>query len=151
MKRMMKMMAVSIVLSGVFSTTSVFALAGGAPELHGIPGKEFGEAVSTLAKSEPGDVAEHVAEGQEIMSNEGMPATHEMTGKEFGEAVSTLAKSEPGAVAAHIADAKGPEMMEEAKTGGVPAAHGLTGKEFGKAVSTLAKSGPCMVAQHVSE
>lgn len=99
---MMRMMAVSLVISTVFCTTSVFALAGGAPELHGIPGKEFGDAVSTLAKSEPGAVAEHVAEDPETSNGEGMPAMHGMTGAEFGKAVSTLAKSGPGMVAQHV-------------------------------------------------
>lgn len=109
MKRMMKMMAVSIVLSGIFCTASVFALAGGAPELHGIPGKEFGEAVSTLAKSEPGAVAAHIADakGPEMMEEAktgGVPAAHGLTGKEFGKAVSTLAKSGPGMVAQHVSE-----------------------------------------------
>jgi hypothetical protein len=37
------------------------AKTGGVPAAHGLTGKEFGKAVSTLAKSGPGMVAQHVS------------------------------------------------------------------------------------------
>ncbi|MEJ2244233.1 MAG: hypothetical protein P8X87_06890 [Candidatus Bathyarchaeota archaeon] len=68
---------------------------GGIPLLHGLSGKDFGAAVSELAKT-PGAIAAHVSGG-------GMPAAHGVDGATFGGLVSGLAKSEPGAVAEHIA------------------------------------------------
>lgn len=77
----------------------------GMPELHGLTGREFGQAVSALARSAPGAVAAHVAGGaseEEPEGRSGMPALHGLDGKDFGAAVSALARTTPGAVAMHV-------------------------------------------------
>ena len=113
----------------VFSLSSLLAAAG-IPEEHGLAGKDFGQGVAGLARSEPGAVADHVAgnkapeleegppveeppvdelpieeppeEEPPVEEPHGMPALHGMTGREFGQAVRELAHSAPGAVAAHV-------------------------------------------------
>jgi hypothetical protein len=160
----------------VLLAMSAFAMANGVPGLHELSGKDFGAAVSGLAKVDPAALADHVskapemevadaemAEAEEEDEEEemggGMPAAHDLTGQKFGEAVSALAKSAPGAVAEHVAAMKGDvesededEEEEEAEEmgGGMPAAHGLTGAEFGAEVSNLAQSAPGAVAEHVA-
>ncbi len=149
-------------LMSALTITSVFAEKGGMPDAHGVDGKTFGAAVSGLAQSEPGAVAEHVSEGKAGgSSNEsnsqsnsgGMPAAHGVDGKTFGAAVSDLAQSEPGAVAEHVSGGKAGGSSNESNlqsnSGGMPAAHGVDGKTFGAAVSGLAKSEPGAVAEHV--
>jgi hypothetical protein len=126
--------------------------AGGVPAAHDSEGQDFGDMVSELAKTEPGAIADHVAECD---AGGGMPAVHCVSGKEFGELVSGMAKTEPGAVAAHVADCAGecdtaedavPDCVPE---GGMPSMHGLTGNEFGQAAAGLAQSGPGAVAAHI--
>lgn len=59
MKRLAMFCATAIL---AFSVMVLPALAapGGMPAAHGVDGKTFGKAVSTLAKSCPGAVADHV-------------------------------------------------------------------------------------------
>lgn len=71
----------------------------GAPGDHGVDGRQFGELVADLARSEPGAVADHVSEGSNAG---GAPAAHELSGADFGAAVAALAKSGPQAVANHV-------------------------------------------------
>ncbi|MHB1454764.1 MAG: hypothetical protein ACYCYM_12540 [Saccharofermentanales bacterium] len=159
----------------IFSISASISAAG-MPAAHELPGREFGQAVSELAKSEPGAVADHVLamleeeppveepleEEEPPVEVHGMPALHGLTGREFGKAVSELARSMPGAVAAHVRaihEEEPPEeepieeeLLEEdppVEMRGMPALHGLTGREFGKAVSELARSMPGAVAAHV--
>lgn len=98
MKKFALVFIVAIALA-VFSFGSVSADAGGAPGAHGVDGKTFGAAVSSLAQSAPGAVAAHVSNSGG--NGGGMPAAHGVDGKTFGAAVSGLAQSAPGAVAAH--------------------------------------------------
>lgn len=60
MKKLIAGMALSagLVLSGA---TIASAAPGGAPALHGVDGRTFGFAVSSLAKMYPGAVADHVS------------------------------------------------------------------------------------------
>jgi len=102
----MKKTAMVLVL--VLALTTVFASAAladnpgnGVPAAHGVDGKTFGQAVSGLAKSYPGAVADHVSSGRGDSMAGGMPAAHGVDGKTFGAAVSGLAKSYPGAVGDH--------------------------------------------------
>ena len=81
--------------------TPALAIPGGTPAAHGVDGRTFGGLVSTLAQSEPGAVAEHVA-GCTANTGGGMPALHGLPGAEFGQGVKALATSAPGAVAAHV-------------------------------------------------
>ena len=78
----------------------------GMPAAHGVDGKTFGWVVSSLAKSSPGALAEHVsggkAGGESGYSGGGMPAAHGVDGKTFGYVVSNLARLYPGAVAEHV-------------------------------------------------
>ncbi|MHB8961827.1 MAG: hypothetical protein ACYC5K_01570 [Saccharofermentanales bacterium] len=90
----------------------------GMPALHGLTGREFGKAVSELARSEPGAVAAHIRAlreeteeepDPEVLTEEeppvvvrGMPALHDLSGRAFGQAVSILARSAHGAVAEHV-------------------------------------------------
>lgn len=126
--------------------------AGGVPAAHDSEGQDFGDMVSELAKTEPGAIADHVAESD---AGGGMPAAHCVSGKVFGELVSGLAKTEPGAVAAHVAECADECGTAEAAVvdcvpeGGMPAMHELPGKEFGTAASALAQSGPGAVAAHI--
>lgn len=139
MKRTLLLITMAFVF--VFSLSATISAAG-MPAAHELPGNEFGQAVSELAKSEPGAVADHLAAVHEVIAEEeppievppedlppeeqppeephGMPALHGLTGREFGQAVSELARSEPGAVAAHVRAHKedaeeepDPEMLNE--------------------------------------
>ncbi len=80
--------------------TPALAVPGGMPAAHGVDGRTFGCLVSTLAQSEPGAVAEHVAGC--TANTGGMPALHGLSGPEFGQDAKALATSAPGAVAAHV-------------------------------------------------
>ena len=86
---------VSVVFSG-----QAMAAKGGAPALHGVDGKTWGMAVSGLAQSEPGALAEHTSGGK----SGGAPGLHGLSGSEWGAAVSGLAQSQPGAVADHVSN-----------------------------------------------
>ena len=97
----MKKLSVSLVLTlvlAVLVANVAFAAPGGAPDAHGVDGRTFGGAVSGLAQSEPGALAEHTSGG---MAG-GMPDAHGVDGRTFGAAVSGLAQSAPGAVAGHV-------------------------------------------------
>jgi hypothetical protein len=99
----MKKFTISIILAAfvaVFAFGSAFAGTGGAPAAHGVDGKTFGAAVSGLAQSAPGAVAEHVSSSGG--NGGGAPALHGVDGRTFGYLVSNLAQSAPGAVAAHV-------------------------------------------------
>lgn len=87
----------SLVLGTVLALSISMVSFAGAPDNHGVDGREFGGMVSELAKSGPGAVAEHVSE-----NSGGAPAKHGLSGMEFGEAVSGLAQTYPGAVADHV-------------------------------------------------
>ena len=82
----------------VISSTALSSVEPAVPGGHGVDGKTFGSLVSSLAKSAPGAVADHVTGGKAG----GMPAAHGVGGKTFGGVVSDLAQSAPGAVAAHL-------------------------------------------------
>ena len=147
---------VAVVLAAILVFGTVLAAEGGLPWAHGLSGREFGQAVSDLAKSEPGAVADHVRQNKDGDKGGGMPALHGMTGREFGQAVSELAKSEPGAVADHVRQNKDGDKDKDKdkdkdgdKGGGMPKAHDMSGREFGDAVSDLAHSEPGAVAEHV--
>lgn len=154
----------AVVLAAILVFGTVLAAEGGVPWAHGLSGREFGQAVSELAQSEPGAVAEHIQANKDGDKGGGMPAAHGMSGREFGAAVSELAKSEPGAVADHVRQNKDGDKDKDKdgdkdkdkdkdkdgdKGGGVPKAHEMSGREFGDAVSDLAHSEPGAVAEHV--
>jgi hypothetical protein len=100
MKKTLLVLSLSTALVLAFATVAL-ADAGGKPAAHGAEdGKAFGGLVSSLAKSGPGAVADHVSNAG---GGGGMPAAHGAEdGKAFGGLVSELAKSYPGAVADHI-------------------------------------------------
>jgi hypothetical protein len=99
MKKMMLVFVLVLALAiGIMSPVS--AAAGGAPGAHGVDGKTFGAAVSGLAQSAPGAVADHVSNGGG--NGGGMPAAHGVDGRTFGAVVSALAQSAPGALASHV-------------------------------------------------
>jgi hypothetical protein len=81
--------------------SSVAFAAGGMPAAHGVDGKTFGAAVSGLAQTDPGALADHVSSLSATGSG-GMPAAHGVDGKTFGAVVSWLAQADPGALAAHV-------------------------------------------------
>ena len=84
----------------VIALLCTFALvAGGMPAAHGVSGRDFGAAVSGLAKTYPGAIAEHVT-GCVMVG--GLPAAHGVDGRTFGGLVSGLAKTDPAALVAHI-------------------------------------------------
>ena len=85
--------AIAIMFSG-----QAMADPGGQPAAHGLEGKDFGQATSGLAQSEPGAVKDHKGAGS---AGGGKPAAHWLEGKDFGQATSGLAQSEPGAVKNH--------------------------------------------------
>jgi len=96
----MKKLSVSLVMTFVLAimlASVAFAAPGGTPAAHGVDGQTFGAAVSGLAQSAPGALAEHTSGG---MAG-GMPDAHGVDGQTFGWAVSNLAQSAPGAVGAH--------------------------------------------------
>jgi hypothetical protein len=82
----------ALMISGV-----ALAAPGGNPGAHGVDGQTFGAAVSDLAQSSPGALAEHASGG----NAGGMPDAHGVDGQTFGAAVSGLAQSAPGAVGGH--------------------------------------------------
>jgi hypothetical protein len=96
----MKKLTVSLVLTLVMAVmvANVAFASGGAPAAHGASGREFGAAVSALAQSAPGALAEHTSGG----AAGGAPAAHGVDGRTFGYLVSMMAQSAPGAVAAHV-------------------------------------------------
>jgi hypothetical protein len=95
-----KMLGVGIaLLLATIQVAPALAAQGGTPGAHGLTGREFGAAVSALATSAPGAVADHVSNGS---SGGGVPAAHGMSGRDFGAAVSALAQSAPAAVAEHV-------------------------------------------------
>ena len=51
----------ALVIALAIGIPAAFAEKGGMPAAHGLPGAEFGAAVSELAQSGPGAVAEHVS------------------------------------------------------------------------------------------
>jgi hypothetical protein len=107
MEARMKKVTVSFVMAALLVMAVVgSAFAEGAPQKHGVDGKTFGAAVSGLAQSGPGAVADHVSGGKsggnDSSNAGGAPAVHGIDGKTFGAAVSGLAQSAPGAVAAHV-------------------------------------------------
>jgi hypothetical protein len=93
--------SLSLALTVPLATTAL-AAPGGMPAAHGLSGEEFGAAVSELAQSYPGAVADHVSGRDGMSMAGGMPAAHGLSGEEFGAAVSELAQSYPGAVADHV-------------------------------------------------
>jgi hypothetical protein len=99
----MKKVSMSVVLAVMLAVMvfgSALAAPGGTPGAHGMSGKDFGAAVSGLAQSAPGAIAEHVSNSGG--NGGGMPAAHGVSGKDFGAAVSGLAQSAPGAIAEHV-------------------------------------------------
>jgi hypothetical protein len=96
MKKLSISLALVLVLAVMVSSIAM-AAPGGAPAAHGVSGRDFGAAVSGLAQSAPGALAEHTSGG---MAG-GMPDAHGVDGRTFGSAVSTLAQSAPGAVGSH--------------------------------------------------
>ena len=129
-----KILALLLVLSIVsLFSVSTFAMPGGMPAAHEMTGREFGEAVSTLAKSEPGAVAAHIAEMHVMYPD--------LDDEEIEEEEIELEEEE--------IEEEIEKEVEETVSLGKPAAHGMTGREFGKAVSTMARSTPGAVAAHV--
>jgi hypothetical protein len=51
----------ALVMAIAIGIPAAFAQEGGMPAAHGLSGAEFGAAVSDLATSEPGAVADHVS------------------------------------------------------------------------------------------
>jgi hypothetical protein len=99
----MKKISMSVVLALVVAVMvfgSALAAPGGTPGAHGASGKDFGAAVSGLAQSGPGAIADHVSNSGG--NGGGMPAAHGVSGKDFGAAVSGLAQSAPGTIAGHV-------------------------------------------------
>ena len=99
----MKKISMSVLLAVLLSVMvfgSALAASGGTPGAHGVDGKTFGSAVSGLAQSAPGAVADHVSNSGG--NGGGMPAAHGVDGRTFGSAVSGLAQSAPGAIAGHV-------------------------------------------------
>ena len=99
----MKKISMSVlfaVMMAVMAFGPALAAPGGTPGAHGLSGKDFGAAVSGLAQSAPGAIAEHVSNSGG--NGGGMPAAHGVSGKDFGAAVSGLAQSAPGAIAEHV-------------------------------------------------
>jgi hypothetical protein len=99
----MKKVSMSVVLAVMLAVMvfgSALAAPGGTPGAHGLSGKDFGAAVSGMAQSAPGAIAEHVSNSGG--NGGGMPAAHGVSGKDFGAAVSGLAQSAPGAIAEHV-------------------------------------------------
>jgi len=97
MKRLSLVVVVALMLV-VMVFGSALAAEGGNPAAHGVDGRDFGGAVSSLAQSDPGALASHASGGKAG----GMPAAHGVDGRTFGGAVSGLAQSAPGAVAGHV-------------------------------------------------
>ena len=98
----MKKLAIVLVLALVIAAfpMSTVSAKGGAPGVHGVDGKTFGAAVSSLAQSAPGAMAGHVSNSGG--NGGGMPAAHGADGKAFGGLVSDLAQMYPGAIAGHV-------------------------------------------------
>jgi hypothetical protein len=59
MKRIAVFMFVAVFTMAVMAMPAL-AAPGGAPALHGVDGKTFGQATSGLAQAYPGAVAEHI-------------------------------------------------------------------------------------------
>ena len=59
MKRIAVFMFVAVFTMAIMAVPALGAK-GGAPALHGVDGKTFGQLTSGLAKSYPGAVAEHI-------------------------------------------------------------------------------------------
>jgi hypothetical protein len=95
---MKRILLVSILVAAFTfaSVTPVFAQ--GMPDVHGVDGRTFGAAVSGLAQSDPGALADHVSGGRAG----GMPALHGVDGQTFGYLVSQLAQTDPLALADHV-------------------------------------------------
>jgi hypothetical protein len=96
----MKKITLIAVLALVLAAFSFSPAAAGAPSTHGLDGNEFGQAVSGLARSAPGAVADHVSSSRSNNAG-GVPAAHGVSGSVWGGAVSSLAQSAPGAVGSH--------------------------------------------------
>ena len=79
-------------------SSTAFAAKGGNPSHTGLSGKDFGQATSGLAQSEPGGANWRTGAGSRAGGN---PAAHGLSGKDFGQATSGLAQSSPGAVKDH--------------------------------------------------
>ena len=107
MKIFVTLIVLTVILSVAF-TGAVFAERGGMPEAHGVPGRDFGAAVSELAQEDPAALVEHVTgccpEVEIEMETEsmGLPAAHGVDGRTFGGLVSALAQTDPAALVAHI-------------------------------------------------
>ena len=99
----MKKISMSVLLAVMMAVMvfgSALAAPGGTPGAHGVDGRTFGSAVSGLAQSAPGAIADHVSNSGG--NGGGMPAAHGVDGRTFGSVVSGLAQSAPGAVAEHV-------------------------------------------------
>jgi uncharacterized surface protein with fasciclin (FAS1) repeats len=145
MKKLVSLIVLTVVLSLAF-TGVVFATRGGMPEAHGVPGRDFGAAVSGLAQEDPAALVEHVTgccpevEMETETETMGLPGAHGLTGAEFGAAVSALAQMDPGALADHVSG----------NAQGKPAAHGVDGRTFGGLVSAKAKTDPAWLVAHIT-
>lgn len=82
MIRKVSALVLALALTAVFAGS---ALAAGAPQTHGLSGREWGEAVSYFATN--GMMPYH-----ERGNGGGMPAAHGLAGAEWGAAVSELAQ-----------------------------------------------------------
>jgi hypothetical protein len=96
MKRIL-FVSILVVAFTVASVSPVFAQ--GMPDVHGVDGRTFGAAVSGLAQTDPGALADHVSGGR---GGGGMPALHGVDGRTFGSLVSQLAQTNPLALAEHV-------------------------------------------------
>jgi hypothetical protein len=61
MKKRLIVLVSAMTLALAVVAGPAMAAPGGTPAAHGVDGKTFGKAVSSLAKSEPGAVAAHVS------------------------------------------------------------------------------------------
>lgn len=64
-KKILLMLAIITSAVMIVSITS-YAMSGGRPAIHELPGRLFGEAVQNMAKSQPGAVAQHFASVNEL-------------------------------------------------------------------------------------
>ncbi len=94
----MKKALVLVVLAVMVMTIALPVFGkGGMPAAHGVDGRTFGGAVSELAQTNPGALADHVSGNAG-----GIPGAHGLSGSEFGGAVSGLAQENPGALVEHV-------------------------------------------------
>jgi hypothetical protein len=70
-KKILLMLAIITSAVMIVSITS-YAMSGGMPAIHELPGRLFGRAVNEMAQSEPGAVAQHFASVNEL-DEEGAP------------------------------------------------------------------------------